>query len=78
MEIDLFELWTNMPLLVRGARLQGVTLSVGDSQIGGRLLIKHQTRGARSETIYGGVFYPDTEQDQNRLGCVVSRLASRS
>ena len=67
-----------LPLLVRGARLEGVLVRVGDSEISGRLLLKRLTRGVRSEAIYGGVFYPETEQDQNKIGAVLTGLASRA
>jgi hypothetical protein len=69
---------SELPLLVRGARLDGVVIRIGGGEIAGRMLIKHRTRARGPEVIYGGYFYPETEQDQNRLGSVITRLARRA
>jgi hypothetical protein len=66
----------DLPLLVRGARIEDVLIRVGGREIAGRMLIKHRTPARGAEIIYGGFFYPETEQDQNKLSSVVSRLAS--
>ena len=67
-----------LPLLVRGARIEGVVIRVGNSEIAGRVLIKHHTRARGAEVIYGGFFYPETEQDQNKLSSVITGLASQA
>jgi hypothetical protein len=64
-----------LPLVVRGARLEKVVVWVGDVEIRGSLLVKHFTRGAGSEVMYGGIFYPDSQADQLRLSQVIAELA---
>jgi hypothetical protein len=65
-----------LPLVVRGANVDGVEVRVGDTNIEGKLVIKHLTRGDAYEVMYGGVFYPASAPDQQRLNDVISMLAT--
>jgi len=66
-----------LPLIVRGAKLEGVVIQVGDTEIEGKLLIKHLTTGESAEVLYGGVFYPATMTGQQELSGIISRLNDR-
>jgi hypothetical protein len=66
-----------LPLIVRGAKLEGVVIQVGDTEIEGKLLIKHVTKGESDEVVYGGVFYPATMAGQQELNRIIFRLDDR-
>jgi hypothetical protein len=67
-----------LPLVVRGAKLEGAVIRVGDAEIEGKLLIKHFTRGEAYEVMYGAILFPENAQDQQKLNDVISMLASMS
>jgi len=69
---------SELPLIVRGARIENVVVLLGDIRIEGKLLVMHSTRGGPTGIVYGAVFYPATEQDQLRLNGVIAGLASRA
>ena len=73
-----FAAGSGLPLIVRGARIEGVVVLLGDIRMEGKLLIMHATAGGPSGVAYGAVFYPATEQDQLRLNGVIAGLASRT
>ena len=68
---------SELPLIVRGARIEGVVVLLGDIRIEGKLLVMHCTPGG-PRVFYGAVFYPATEPDQRRLSEVISGLASQA
>lgn len=68
---------SELPLIVRGARIEDVVVLLGDIRIEGKLLVMHCTPGG-ARTVYGAVFYPATEPDQRRLSEVISGLASQA
>jgi len=55
-----------------GARLEGVTVRVGDCEIRGELLVMHLTPGAPSRLICGALLYPRTDGDLVRLKRVLA------
>jgi hypothetical protein len=68
---------SELPLIVRGARIDGVTVLLGDIRMEGKLLIMHATPGG-PRVLYGAVFYPATEEEQRKLSEVISGLASQA
>lgn len=68
---------SELPLIVRGARIEDVVVLLGDIRMEGKLLIMHSTPGG-PRVVYGAVFYPATEPDQLRLSGVIEGLASQA
>jgi len=68
---------SELPLIVRGARVEGVVVLLGDIRMEGKLLIMHSTPGGPRVT-YGAVFYPATEEDQRKLSEIISGLESQA
>lgn len=65
-----------LPLVVRGAWLDSVVVRLGDSELGGKMLIKHRTEDDLGQFVYGGIFYPATEHDQLKLNGILSGLSA--
>ena len=62
-----FVLDEELPLLTRGAKIEGALLRLRDRTLRGGFVVKHVTRIRHFETICGAVLYPDTDDDMNEL-----------
>lgn len=67
-----------LPLVVRGARIESVVVRLGDAELGGKLLIRHATEDDRGRFVYGAIFYPSTEHDQLKLNGILTGMAYAS
>jgi len=70
-----FALDHELPLIVRGARIEGAVLLVADREIEGNVRIMYCSRDEAGPAIYGGIFYPATERDQLEMNGLLAALA---
>ncbi len=66
-----FLLDEELPLLARGAKIDGALVRLRDRTLNGGFVVKHVTRVRHSETICGAVLYPETDDDMNELVAVI-------
>ena len=60
-----------LPLLTRGAKIEGALVRLRDRALHGSFVVKHVTRIRHAETICGAVLYPETDDDMNELADVI-------
>jgi hypothetical protein len=72
-----FSLDHELPLMVRGARIEDAVVRIGDLELGGRLLVRHGTGTGAGTMVYGCVFYPSTERDLALLDTALVGLEQR-